>query len=200
MGGPTGLCASLLLSRHGVPLMERRPGTSDQPKERGLKVRPLALFRVWALTRRCVQRQMSRIERRTSVGAEWRCEWLGNTRLVSSQDRRAPVQTRRTLLTTRRRRCCMNSIVRRACRTHRNCSRAFLSSPSHGDRARACNVDTSREYLARSWRMRPQRRGARERADRSAAQRNKKLSRKRAARIVMRRLSGDIDLPRVGVS
>lgn len=50
-GGPTGLPASLLLSRHGVPslLVERHPGTSVHPKARGLNVRTLELFRVWGL-------------------------------------------------------------------------------------------------------------------------------------------------------
>ena len=50
-GGPTGLAASLLLSRHGVRslLVERRPGVSEHPKARGLNVRTLELFRVWGL-------------------------------------------------------------------------------------------------------------------------------------------------------
>lgn len=47
-GGPVGLTASLLLSRHGVRslLVERHPGTSMHPKARGLNVRTLELFRV----------------------------------------------------------------------------------------------------------------------------------------------------------
>jgi len=47
-GGPVGLSASLLLSRHGVRslLVERHPGTSIHPKARGLNVRTLKLFRV----------------------------------------------------------------------------------------------------------------------------------------------------------
>jgi 2-polyprenyl-6-methoxyphenol hydroxylase-like FAD-dependent oxidoreductase len=50
-GGPTGLCASILLSRHGVRslLIERRPGTSIHPKARALNVRTLELFRVWGI-------------------------------------------------------------------------------------------------------------------------------------------------------
>jgi putative polyketide hydroxylase len=50
-GGPVGLTASLLLSRHGVRslLVERHPGTSMHPKARGLNVRTLELFRVWGL-------------------------------------------------------------------------------------------------------------------------------------------------------
>lgn len=50
-GGPVGLSASLLLSRHGVRslLVERHPGTSLHPKARGLNVRTLELFRVWGL-------------------------------------------------------------------------------------------------------------------------------------------------------
>lgn len=47
-GGPVGLSASLLLSRHGVRslLVERHSGTSIHPKARGLNVRTLELFRV----------------------------------------------------------------------------------------------------------------------------------------------------------
>jgi len=50
-GGPVGLSAALLLSRHGVRslLMERHPGTSIHPKARGLNVRTLELFRVWGI-------------------------------------------------------------------------------------------------------------------------------------------------------
>jgi len=50
-GGPVGLSASLLLSRHGAPslLVERHPGTSIHPKARGLNVRTLELLRVWGL-------------------------------------------------------------------------------------------------------------------------------------------------------
>jgi putative polyketide hydroxylase len=49
--GPTGLSASLLLSRHGVRslLVERHPATSVHPKARGLNVRTLELLRVWGL-------------------------------------------------------------------------------------------------------------------------------------------------------
>jgi 2-polyprenyl-6-methoxyphenol hydroxylase-like FAD-dependent oxidoreductase len=50
-GGPTGLSASLLLSRHGVRslLVERHPDTSVHPKARGLNVRTLELLRAWGL-------------------------------------------------------------------------------------------------------------------------------------------------------
>ena len=50
-GGPVGLSASILLSRHRVRslLLERHPGTSIHPKARGLNVRTLELFRVWGL-------------------------------------------------------------------------------------------------------------------------------------------------------
>jgi 2-polyprenyl-6-methoxyphenol hydroxylase-like FAD-dependent oxidoreductase len=50
-GGPVGLSASLLLSRHGVRsiLFERHPTTSIHPKARGLNVRTLELFRVWGI-------------------------------------------------------------------------------------------------------------------------------------------------------
>jgi putative polyketide hydroxylase len=50
-GGPVGLSASLLLSRHGVRslLVERHPSTSVHPKARGLNVRTMELFRNWGL-------------------------------------------------------------------------------------------------------------------------------------------------------
>lgn len=50
-GGPVGLSASLLLSRHGVRslLVERHPSTSIHPKARGLNVRTVELLRVWGL-------------------------------------------------------------------------------------------------------------------------------------------------------
>jgi putative polyketide hydroxylase len=52
-GGPVGLSASLLLSRHGVRslLVERHASTSIHPKARGLNVRTLELLRVWGLER-----------------------------------------------------------------------------------------------------------------------------------------------------
>ena len=50
-GGPVGLCASLLLSRFGVPslLVERHPATSVHPRARGLNVRTMELLRTWGL-------------------------------------------------------------------------------------------------------------------------------------------------------
>lgn len=50
-GGPVGLSAFLLLSRHGVRslLVEWHPGTSLHPKARGLNVRTLELFLVWGI-------------------------------------------------------------------------------------------------------------------------------------------------------
>jgi len=46
-GGPTGLCASLLLSHHGVESMtvERHPGTSVYPRATGINVRTMEIFR-----------------------------------------------------------------------------------------------------------------------------------------------------------
>src|SRR5215471_11393860 len=46
-GGPVGLSASLLLSRHGVPslLVERHPGTALTPKARGINARTMEVFR-----------------------------------------------------------------------------------------------------------------------------------------------------------
>lgn len=50
-GGPVGLSASILLSRHGVRshLVERHSGTSVHPKARGLNVRTMELFRLWGI-------------------------------------------------------------------------------------------------------------------------------------------------------
>src|ERR1700676_5186031 len=46
-GGPVGLTASLLLSRHGVRslLVERHPSTALTPKARGINARPTEVFR-----------------------------------------------------------------------------------------------------------------------------------------------------------
>jgi 2-polyprenyl-6-methoxyphenol hydroxylase-like FAD-dependent oxidoreductase len=46
-GGPVGLTASILLSRHGVPslLVERHPGTSIHPKARGINARTMEIYR-----------------------------------------------------------------------------------------------------------------------------------------------------------
>jgi putative polyketide hydroxylase len=46
-GGPVGLMASLLLSRHGVRslLVERHPGTARTPKARGINARTMEVFR-----------------------------------------------------------------------------------------------------------------------------------------------------------
>lgn len=46
-GGPVGLTASILLSRHGVRslLVERHPGTAIQPKSRGINARTMELYR-----------------------------------------------------------------------------------------------------------------------------------------------------------
>lgn len=50
-GGPVGLSASLLLSRHGIRslLVERHPGTTIHPKARALNVRTMELFRTWGI-------------------------------------------------------------------------------------------------------------------------------------------------------
>lgn len=46
-GGPVGLTASLLLSRHGVRslLVERHPGTAIVPKARGINARTMEMYR-----------------------------------------------------------------------------------------------------------------------------------------------------------
>jgi putative polyketide hydroxylase len=49
--GPTGLAASIGLSRAGTPsvLIERHPGTSIHPKARGVNVRTMEIFRQWGI-------------------------------------------------------------------------------------------------------------------------------------------------------
>src|ERR687894_1557420 len=46
-GGPVGLTASLLLSRHGIRslLVERHPGTATLPKARGVNARTMEMYR-----------------------------------------------------------------------------------------------------------------------------------------------------------
>jgi len=50
-GGPVGLCASLLLARHGVRslLVERHARTSVFPRARGIDIRSMEVFRAWGL-------------------------------------------------------------------------------------------------------------------------------------------------------
>ena len=45
-GGPVGLTASLLLSKHGVRslLVERHPGTAIVPKARGINARTMEMY------------------------------------------------------------------------------------------------------------------------------------------------------------
>jgi 2-polyprenyl-6-methoxyphenol hydroxylase-like FAD-dependent oxidoreductase len=82
-GGPTGLSASLLLSRHGVRslLVERHPSTSMHPKARGLNVRTLELLRAWGLER-AVRAAGSELNRALDV------VWAPT--LVSPETRRLP--------------------------------------------------------------------------------------------------------------
>ena len=82
-GGPVGLSASLLLSRHGVRsvLVERHPGTSAHPKARGLNVRTLELFRLWGLAEAV---RASSIELQRAVDVVWA------PTLVAAETRRAP--------------------------------------------------------------------------------------------------------------
>src|SRR5918997_4397365 len=46
-GGPVGLTASLLLSRHGIRslLVERHPGTAVLPEARGVNARTMEMYR-----------------------------------------------------------------------------------------------------------------------------------------------------------
>src|ERR1700745_3064400 len=50
-GGPVGLTASLLLSRHGVRslLVERHPGTALTPKARRINARTMEVFRQYGI-------------------------------------------------------------------------------------------------------------------------------------------------------
>ncbi len=50
-GGPVGLTASLLLSKHGIRslLVERHPGTSIVPKARGINARTMELYRQYGV-------------------------------------------------------------------------------------------------------------------------------------------------------
>lgn len=50
-GGPVGLSASVLLSRHGVPhiLCEKSPSTTDHPRARSINIRTLEIFRQWGI-------------------------------------------------------------------------------------------------------------------------------------------------------
>jgi len=82
-GGPVGLSASLLLSRHGVRslLVERHPGTSVHPKARGLNVRTLELFRLWGLEA-AVRSAASELDRAVDV------VWAPT--LIAPETKRAP--------------------------------------------------------------------------------------------------------------
>lgn len=50
-GGPTGLCASILLSRHGIRslLIERHAHTAEHPKVRGESARTMEIVRPWGI-------------------------------------------------------------------------------------------------------------------------------------------------------
>ena len=109
-GGPVGLSASLLLSRHGVRslLLERHPGPSIHPKARGLNVRTLELFRVWRIERavRAAAQELERAKdvvwaptllgpetRRVPYGGAGEVEWADSpsTSVGCAQDKLEPV-------------------------------------------------------------------------------------------------------------
>ena len=50
-GGPVGLAMGLLLHRHEIDcvVLERTPGTTDNPKSRGCWIRTMELFRQWGI-------------------------------------------------------------------------------------------------------------------------------------------------------
>jgi len=84
-GGPVGLSASLLLSRHGTRslLVERHPGTSIHPKARGLNVRTLELFRVWGIEP-AVRAAANELERARDV--VWAATLVGPETMVDESD------------------------------------------------------------------------------------------------------------------
>ncbi|MFI6908330.1 FAD-dependent monooxygenase [Nonomuraea sp. NPDC050394] len=63
-GGPAGLCASIALSRFGVPslLLERHPGASAFPKGRALSIRTMEVLRRYGLEDRVVAAGVPRQE------------------------------------------------------------------------------------------------------------------------------------------
>jgi len=68
-GGPAGLTASLLLSRHGVQslLIDRRTATSTLRRARGVHSRAMEILRVGG-----VEPDMRRVELSITPGAQWR--------------------------------------------------------------------------------------------------------------------------------
>ena len=70
-GGPVGLCASILLSQHGVPswLVERHAGTSIYPKTRLVNTRTMEVFRQCGLEQAVRERGLPADRARYAVWA-----------------------------------------------------------------------------------------------------------------------------------
>src|ERR1017187_10756888 len=68
-GGPAGLTASLLLSRHGVEslLVDKRATGSPLPRARGVHARAMEILRVCG-----VEPDLRAVELPITPGAEWR--------------------------------------------------------------------------------------------------------------------------------
>jgi len=68
-GGPAGLTASLLLSRHGVEslLVDKRATESPLPRARGVHARAMEILRVCG-----VEPDLRAVELPITPGAEWR--------------------------------------------------------------------------------------------------------------------------------
>jgi 2-polyprenyl-6-methoxyphenol hydroxylase-like FAD-dependent oxidoreductase len=73
-GGPAGLTASLLLSRHGVAslLIDKRLDTSSLPRARGVHSRAMEILRVCG-----VEPDLRAVELPITPGAEWRADLTG---------------------------------------------------------------------------------------------------------------------------
>src|SRR2546429_638137 len=70
-GGPAGLTASLLLSRHGVDslLIDKRVDTSPLPGARGIPSRAMGILRVCG-----VEPDLRAVELPITPGAQWRAD------------------------------------------------------------------------------------------------------------------------------
>lgn len=73
-GGPAGLTASLLLSRHGVEslLVDKRATESPLPRARGVHARAMEILRVCG-----VEPDLRAVELPITPGAEWRARLTG---------------------------------------------------------------------------------------------------------------------------
>jgi putative polyketide hydroxylase len=90
-GGPAGLTASLLLSRHGVEslLVDKRVDGSPLPRARGVHARAMEILRVCG-----VEPDMRAVELPITPGAEWRAHLTGQpASLLRARSSSAPTDT-----------------------------------------------------------------------------------------------------------